>query len=189
MKINHATLGASQGASNLTKLPNKTFARKAESNQKDVFVRSASTEQSAEVKQTPKSLKPDVAYSFAQRYDVTNMTRDEFSHLLGELRNMGVISSQDFSVAYGGEIPSDLKPGEVRMTYGAPDESMRWPMGNERVDFIKLLRSCANYCSDFAADQEEGSDGRTVGTSLSNSYHRLIDVLEQIKKAGERDKI
>ena len=61
------------------------------------------------------------------------------------------------------------------MTEG-PLEEPTWPMGNERVDFIKLLRSCANYCSDFAADQEEGSDGRKVGNSLSDSYLSLIHI-------------
>ena len=34
------------------------------------------------------------------------MTRNEFNQLLGELCNMGVIGSQDFSAGYGGEIPA-----------------------------------------------------------------------------------
>ena len=111
------------------------------------------------------------------------MTRNEFNQLLGELCNMGVIGSQDFSAGYGGEIPCYLKEGESVMTDG-PLEEPTWPMGNERVDFIKLLRSCTDYCLDFAVGQEENSDGRKVGNSLADLYHCLIDVLEQIKKAG-----
>ena len=187
--MDHIILGANQSISSSARVENKVRSAsplKTESSDKDVFVRSANTEMPSEIKRTTKSLTSDVAQSLAEKYDVTNMTRNEFCQLLGELRNMGIISSQDFSVGYGGEIPHDLKEGEVRMTYG-PLEEPTWPMGNERADFIKLLRSCADYCSDFAADQEEGSDGRTVGNSLAGSYHRLIDVLEQIKKA-EKDK-
>lgn len=186
--VNNILLGASPRSPIQPRFQSKvgtTLPLKTDSAKRDVFVRSANTEMPSEIKRTTKSLTSDAAQSFAEKYDVTNMTRNEFNQLLSELRNMGIISSQDFSVGYGGEIPDDLKDGEVRMTYGAPDESMRWPMGNERVNFIKLLRSCANYCSDFAADQEEGSDGRKVGNSLSDSYHRLIDVLEQIEKAEE----
>ena len=189
--INNVAFGASSNISNFSKVQNEVepaSALKTKSAERDVFVRSANTEMFSEIKRTAKSLTQDDAHSLAQKYDVTNMTRNEFNQLLSELRNMGIINSQDFSVGYGGEIPHDLKEGEVRMTYGAPDESIRWPMGNERVDFIKLLRSCANYCSDFAADQEEDSDGRKVGNSLADSYHRLIDVLEQIKKAEKENK-
>lgn len=187
--IDNIGFGATPGISNSDKVQSKAKSAlplKTESSKRDVFVRSANMGMSSEIKQTTKSLKPDDAHSLAQKYDVTNMTRNEFSHLLGELRNMGIINSQDFSVGYGGEIPCDLKDGEVRMTYG-PLEEPTWPMGNQRVDFVKLLRSCANYCSDFAADQKEGSDGRKVGNSLTDSYHRLIDALEQIKKAEKED--
>ena len=187
--MDHIILGANQSISSSARVENKvrsTSPLKTESSNKDVFVRSANTEMPSEIKRTTKSLTSDAAQSLAEKYDVTNMTRNEFCQLLGELRNMGIISSQDFSVGYGGEIPCYLKEGESVMTEG-PLEEPTWPMGNERADFIKLLRSCADYCSDFAADQEEGSDGRTVGNSLAGSYHRLIDVLEQIKKA-EKDK-
>lgn len=185
--IENIILGANQRTSNSARVENKVRSAsplKTESSNRDVFVRSANTEIPLEIKRTTKLLTSDTAQSLAEKYDVTNMTRNEFNQLLNELRNMGIISSQDFSVGYGGEIPNDLKEGEVRMTYG-PLEEPTWPMGNERVDFIKLLRSYADYCSDFAADQEEGSDGRKVGNSLSDSYNRLIDVLEQIEKAEE----
>lgn len=188
--INHIISATTTGTSNSSKLQGKaesTLPLKTEFSKKDVFVRSAHAEIFPEMKQTTKSLKPDDALALAQKYDVTNMTRNEFNQLLGELRNMGVIGSQDFSAGYGGEIPHYLKEGESVMTYG-PLEEPTWPMGNERVDFIKLLRSCADYCSDFAAGQEENSDGRKVGNSLADSYHRLIHALEQIKKAGEENK-
>lgn len=55
-----------------------------------------------------------------------------------------------------------------------------WPSGNEKVDFTKLLRACARYCTDFASKQEEGSDGEIVSNSLSDSYTRLLKIFEQI---------
>ena len=185
--VNNVLLGASTNVSNSPKVPSKvgtTLPSKTDSANRDVFVRSGNTETVSEIKRTTKSLTQDDAHSLAQKYDVTHMTRNEFNQLLSELRNMGIISSQDFSVGYGGEIPHYQKEGEVVMTYG-PLEEPTWPMGNERVNFIKLLRSCANACSDFAANQEKGSDGRNVGNSLADSYHRLIDALEQIKKADK----
>lgn len=58
-----------------------------------------------------------------------------------------------------------------------------WPMGKERTDFIKLLTSCADSCSDFVSIQENGSGGKAVGNLFSDSYNRFLDVLEQIQKS------
>ena len=41
------------------------------------------------------------------------MTRDEYGSLLKELRNAGVISSQDFSVGFGGAVPYNGPSGKV----------------------------------------------------------------------------
>lgn len=41
------------------------------------------------------------------------MTRDEYGSLLKELRNAGVISSQDFSVGFGGTVPYNGPSGKV----------------------------------------------------------------------------
>ncbi len=62
-----------------------------------------------------------------------------------------------------------------------------WPSGNEKVDFTKLLRACARYCTDFVSKQEEGSDREIVGSSLSNSYTRLLEIFEQIDSAARQN--
>ena len=57
------------------------------------------------VKPETSKLTDEMAASLAKKYDVKNMTRDEYGSLLKELRNAGVISSQDFSVGFGGAVP------------------------------------------------------------------------------------
>lgn len=135
--------------------------------------------------EAPKGLTADMALSLAERYDVKNMTRNEYGSLLQELRNSGVISSKDFGVGFGGEVPYTAPDG-VRMTMGTADGTglEPWPSGNGKADFTKLLRACANYCRDFAVGQEKDSDGSMVGHSLCDSYQRLSDILDQIEQAS-----
>lgn len=57
------------------------------------------------IKQTSKPLTEAIAYSLCAKYDVTKMTRNDFGSLLGELRNMGIIDSRDFSIGYSGTVP------------------------------------------------------------------------------------
>ena len=93
--MDHIILGANQSISSSARVENKvrsTSPLKTGSSDKDVFVRSANTEMPSEIKRTTKSLTSDAAQSLAEKYDVTNMTRNEFCQLLGELRNMGIIS-------------------------------------------------------------------------------------------------
>ena len=154
------------------------------SSRKDIYTPGNSIYKSECVK---KPLPPDLVASLAEKYDVKNMTRNEYGSLLQELRDSGVISSKDFGVGYGGEGPY-VEPDGVQMTMGATDGTglEPWPSGNEKADFTKLLRACARYCTDFASQQEGESDGRNVGNSLADSYQRLLEVFDQIDRAAQR---
>lgn len=146
----------------------------------DVYI-AGSGNSDAYDKEQAKVLTPDMAAAFAEKYNVKNMTRNDYGRLLQELRDSGVISSQDFSVGFGGAVPY-TEPDGVQMTMGSAGSAGldAWPSGKDKADFTKLLRDCARYCMEFASKQEEDSEGEKVGNSLSDSYNRLLEVLVQI---------
>jgi len=152
---------------------------------KDTYVPDTGGE-AVQEKRSSKKLTDEQACSLAKKYDVKNMTRNEYGNLLQELRNSGVISSQDFSVGFGGAVPYEAPDG-VKMTMGAADQAGldAWPSGMRKADFTKLLRACAKYCTEFVSRQEEDTAEKKVGDSLSESYARLSEVFEQIQKAAE----
>lgn len=154
---------------------------------KDVYIAGSASSDVCGMEKRQKVLTPDMASALSEKYDVKNMTRDEYGKLLQELRDSGVISSKDFSVGFGGEVPY-TEPDGVQMALGSTDwvGIDTWPSGNEKVDFTKLLRACARYCTDFASKQEEGSDGEIMSSSLSDSYTRLLKIFEQIDSAARQ---
>lgn len=155
-------------------------------NNNDVYIAGAGNSDVYDKEQT-KVLTPDMAAAFAEKYDVKNMTRNDYGRLLQELRDSGVISSKDFSVGFGGAVPY-TEPNGVQMTMGSVGSAGldAWPTGKDKADFTKLLRDCARYCIEFASKQEEDSDGEKVGNSLSDSYNRLLEVFDQISRAAQR---
>lgn len=151
----------------------------------DVYIPSGSIAEYPGEKMNRKNLSPEMALALASKYDVTNMTRNEYGNLLRELRDSGVISSKDFSVGYGGEVPYTAPDG-VRMTMGDRDDMglEPWPFDGRKADFTKLLRSCAKYCERFASEQEDG-DEKIMGSSLGDSYHELLKVFDQIRRTAK----
>lgn len=137
------------------------------------------------VKPETSKLTDEMAISLAKKYDVKNMTRDEYGSLLKELRNAGVISSQDFSVGFGGAVPYN---GPSGLTIGASKDSglEAWPFGKEKGDFTKLLRACAQYCKDFSYSQDKDGKGKEICNSMSGSYQRLLEAFEQIGKCRDK---
>ena len=156
-------------------------------NNNDVYIAGAGDSDMYD-KEQAKVLTPDMAAAFAEKYDVKNMTRNDYGRLLQELRDSGVISSKDFSVGFGGAVPY-TEPDGVQMTMGSAGSAGldAWPSGKDKADFTKLLRDCARYCIEFASKQEEDSDGRKVGDSLSDSYNCLLEVFDQISRAAQRN--
>lgn len=123
-----------------------------------------------------KQLTNQMVDTLAQKYDVQQMTRKEYGGLLRELRDMGVISSQEFSVGYGGEVPSAGASGE--MVAGLP-------LGEQQADFAKLLQSCQTACRDFVLGQETGKEQK-VGTSFLDAYAHLSEVFQRIEAAAQQ---
>lgn len=138
------------------------------------------------VKPETSKLTDEMAISLAKKYDVKNMTRDEYGSLLKELRNAGVISSQDFSVGFGGAVPYN---GPSGLTIGASKDSglEAWPFGKEKGDFTKLLRACAQYYKDFSYSQDKDGKGKEICNSMSGSYQRLLSAFEQIGKCQDKE--
>lgn len=152
----------------------------------DMFIPNGSRAECPNEKLSRKKLSPEMASALASKYDVSNMTRNEYGNLLRELRDSGVISSKDFSVGYGGAVPYTAPDG-VRMTMGDKDDMglEPWPFDGQRADFTKLLRSCAKYCERFVSAQEDG-DKKMIGSSLGDSYHELLKIFEQIGKTAKQ---
>ncbi len=153
---------------------------------KDVYISHGGIAEYPGEKVNRKNLSLEMASALASKYDVTNMTRNEYGNLLRELRDSGVISSKDFSVGYGGEVPYTAPDG-VRMTMGDKDDMglEPWPFDGRRADFTKILRSCAKYCESFVSERDEDSDERIVGSSLGESYHELLKIFDQIGRAAK----
>ena len=55
--------------------------------------------------QSTVALTEDLVRALAQKYDVTHMSRNEYTLFLYDLRNAGVITTQEFSAGYGGTLP------------------------------------------------------------------------------------
>lgn len=157
-------------------------------NNHDIYIAGTTNSEVCDKEKTQKILTPDMAAAFAERYDVKNMTRNDYGKLLQELRNFGVISSKDFSVGFGGAVPY-TEPDGVQMTMGSVGSAGldAWPSGKDKADFTKLLRDCARYCTGFASKQEEDSDGKKMGNSLSDSYNRLLGIFDQIDRATQHN--
>lgn len=153
----------------------------------DIFISNGSRAEYPNEELNRKNLSPEMASALASKYDVSNMTRSEYGNLLRELRDSGVISSKDFSVGYGGEVPYTAPDG-VRMTMGDKDDMglEPWPLDGKKADFTKLLQSCAKYCERFVSAQEdEDSDERMMGSSLGDSYRELLKIFDQIGRAAK----
>ena len=80
--------------------------------------------------------------ALTQKYDLWNMNRNQYSRLLAELRDAGIITAKEYSAAYGGTLPQSSS--------AAP----HWPYGKEEIDFIHFLDACVIYCEQ-AADNSE----------------------------------
>ena len=156
-------------------------------NNNDVYIAGAGDSDMYD-KEQAKVLTPDMAAAFAEKYNVKNMTRNDYGRLLQELRDSGVISSKDFSVGFGGAVPY-TEPDGVQMTMGSAGSAGldAWPSGKDKADFTKLLRDCARYCTEFASKQGKDSEGEKIGNSLSDSYNRLLEVFDQISRTARQN--
>lgn len=115
----------------------------------------------AEVKTAP--VAEETRSRLAQVYNVRHMSRNEYTKLLAELRDGGVLTEQEYSAAYGGAMP----PGE----HGAP-----WPMGKQTGDFLQLVHEREQQCRACAAECVE----QRHCEMLALVYAKLNGVFQQI---------
>lgn len=98
----------------------------------------------------------------SQKYDLHNMDRNQFSRLLAELRDSGVITAQEYSAAYAGTMPQGMSQKPV------------FPFGKEKADFIQLMSQCVKCCADMSAS----ADGE-VFTAIYTRLHTVFNQIDQ----------
>ena len=111
------------------------------------------------------ALTKDMASYFATKYDVKSMDRKQYTNLLVDLRNAGILSPQEYSAAYGGTMPT-------------VDCSISWPNGCEEIDFTSFLKDCAQLCKEVVPTANQANN-----TVLVATYSRLSKLFSQIGDA------
>ena len=145
-------------------LPNN--ATKAKSNI-DTYTPGAIEESSLhEHRATNPQMKREQAEVLSQKYDLRNMDRNQYSKLLMELRDSGIITSQEYSTAYAGTMPC-----------GGAVQGPAFPYGKEKADFVQLLHLCADSCENIS------SSYGPEAVSLATTYRRLSGLFSQIDQA------
>lgn len=91
----------------------------------------------------------------AERYDLKNMTRQEYGELLIELRDFGVITQKEFSDGYGGMIP---------------DGGQSLPQGQERADILSLINGSLLMSETCAASKGKTYTLKAYGTIGSKAF-------------------
>lgn len=98
----------------------------------------------------------------SQKYNLRSMDRNQYSRLLAELRDVGIITNKEYSAAYGGTLPH------------SPGTMPRYPYGRESIDFVRFLGDCAAYCEAVASDPD-----------LIAIYTKLGAIFSQIDQARQ----
>ncbi len=108
------------------------------------------------------------AKALAEKYDIRNMSRNTYSKLLQELRDGGMISAKEFSIAYSGSgLAEELKSA--------------LPFGDCEADFWELLKQNDELCS--KNPDKAGEDLETAKT-----YSHLHEIFREINVARADDK-
>ena len=119
----------------------------------------------AKANQSTAALAEDMARTLVQKYDVTHMSRNEYSLLLYDLRSTGVITTQEFSAGYGGTLP------HVSIPVAKPPETL--PLGDSKADFMELLRQYVGYCDECLKVSEGNGLEQEHSRSLLSTYSHL----------------
>ena len=117
------------------------------------------------------ALTEDMARTLAQKYDVTHMSRNEYSLLLYDLRSAGVITTQEFSAGYGGTLPHAAKTPKTL------------PLGDNKADFTELLKQYVEYCDEFLEVYAGNALEQDHSRSLLSTYSHLYMLFRQIHSA------
>ena len=123
--------------------------------------------------QSRAALTEEAACGLAEQYDVSCLSRNEYSLLLCSLRNAGFITTQEFSAGYGGTLPrgAAVEPPEP------------FPLGDNKADFVVLLEQYVQYCGEVRRLVRNGPE-RAHTKSLLTTYSRLYTLFSQIHDAA-----
>lgn len=121
------------------------------------------------------ALTEDMVRTLAERYDVTQMTRNEYSLLLYDLRSAGIITTQEFSAGYGGTLP--------RASIQVDKSPDMLPLGENKTDFTELLKQYVGYCNEFLKVTAGNSLEQEHSESLLFIYSHLDALFKQIHSA------
>lgn len=121
------------------------------------------------------ALTEDMVRTLAQKYDVTHMSRNEYSLLLYDLRSAGAITTQEFSAGYGGTLPHASIP--------VAESPEALPLGDNKTDFAELLKQYAEYCGEFLKVSAEIGLEQEHSKSLRFTYSHLCMLFRQIYSA------
>lgn len=125
--------------------------------------------ENAENTRSRAALTEESACSLAEQYDVSCLSRNAYSLLLCDLRNAGFITSQEFSAGYGGTLP-----------HGSAEPQEAFPLGDNKADFVVLLKQYTQYCGEFLKLFARDDAERTHTQSLLSTYSRLYALFKQI---------
>lgn len=157
-------------ATQTSRAPSTTTTQTASRATVDSYVPGDAWEVQNEVKTVEFTV--EMATAFADKYDPTSMSRNEYTKLIVELRDAGVLSSQEYSVAYSGK----LLPF---------DHQMAWPQGTEATNFSLFLRECMEQCNAYVADSGNILSGKEMSSAkeISATYTKLSEIFTEIDQA------
>lgn len=111
----------------------------------------------------------EAAAELARDYDAQNMSRNQYTKLLAELRGSGVLTPSEFSIAYGGALPPDAK-------------DIAWPCGTETLDFSTLVKECESCCREYLACHENTMtrEEKNNSEAMLSTYSKLNQIFGQL---------
>ena len=157
-------------ATQTSKAPSTTTTQTASRTTVDSYVPGDAWEVQNEVETVEFTV--EMATALADKYDPTSMSRNEYTKLIVELRDAGVLSSQEYSIAYSGKmLPSD--------------QQMAWPQGTEAANFSLFLRECMEQCNAYVADSGNILSGKEKSNAeeILSTYTRLSKIFTEIEHA------
>lgn len=152
-------------ATQTNKAPSATTTQTASRATVDYYIPGDALEVQNEVK-TVKFTRA-MATTMADKYDPTSMSRNEYTKLIVELRDAGVLSSREYSIAYSGKLPPS-------------DQQVVWPQGSETTNFSQIIHECEALCTDYV-NRGVGTDrDRSNGEELLSTYSKLENIFKNI---------
>lgn len=120
-------------------------------------------------------LTKEAAAELARDYNAQNMSRNQYTKLIAELRGSGVLTQSEFSIAYGGALPPDTK-------------DIAWPCGAETLDFSAFVKDCESCCKEYLAGHENTMtrEEKNHSQAMISTYSKLNQIFGQLNSVRAR---